>query len=72
MFIGGTTYLAHFGPKVALRSRRTYSTAPLRCSLLNQTALKYVVPEFGVLDGRVIFSRVPVVSVVGALGSEAR
>jgi hypothetical protein len=42
MLGGGPTFLAHFGPTAALRTRRTFSTAPLRCSQLNQTALKNV------------------------------
>ncbi len=41
---GGPTYLAHFGSQAVLRTRRTLSTTPLRCSLANQTALKYVGP----------------------------
>lgn len=40
--LGGPTFLAHFGPTAVLRTHRTYSTAPLRCSLLNQTVLKNV------------------------------
>lgn len=47
-------YLAHFCPKPARRCSRTYMYAVLRCSLLNQTALKYASPEIsGKLDSMI-------------------
>ncbi len=45
MLVRGLPDLAHFGSYDALRTHRTDSTARLRCSRLNQTALKSETPS---------------------------